>query len=41
MGALMPIIHWLCQSLEDHVPSQSRCMTGVLLADKGRRAIAP
>jgi hypothetical protein len=31
-----PRIVWWCQALEEHVPGESRYMTGVMLTDAGR-----
>ena len=36
-GALSPEIAWLYQHSNEHIPGQSRFMTGVLLTDEGRR----
>jgi hypothetical protein len=36
VGSSLNIL-WICQGPDDHVPGQSRIMTGVLLTDEGRR----
>jgi hypothetical protein len=31
------VLEWYCIDIDNHIPGQSRIMTGVLLTDKGRR----